>query len=1279
MKKNKRLMPVVLIITAIFFPADSFCQEHSPDLAKSSWIWTSPSPTAIGEWECYTRKTFDAPSDVTSAVVLITADNVYELYVNGKYVGEDGGADAIYWRSVERYDVTKLLVPGKNVIAARGKSLGGSAGLVVAARIESEDAEPVEFYTGAAWPARKTFEDNWNQIDFDSSKWPGAQVLNPMGQGVWGALSYPGPVSPMSVSMLSWMDIGEDFKWPDAVVFVRDYVPLTEPADFTVSVLGSRSYFEHDAACPPALGRQLCKLSPASPDGELTLLHDAGTGIVACPSVSWDGRTIYFSMVRAGDKFFRVYSIAADGSNLRQLTHGPYHDCEPAQLPDGRIMFSSTRIASRDEYHGNFASSIFAMDRDGSNITPITYHIVADHEPKVTAQGTVAFVRCDNFFERAKVETRIGHIRPDGTGGMTVLGPDRSAIGFDPRFAAERNSAWLRQNGFGSVAPLADGRIAAICQNGLVASGLLDAGGSQIEKSSIGFVPFDVSALPDGRLLCTGPGRSWIGLIDWKSGKAAKILSLDKIHSPVYLGAQPRPPVMASQLAWDIDKRFPKTGLLLCQDVFNTRQTNADLSRIKAIRIVRGKPFTLRSARHRFAHIGVEGVELGTVPLAPDGSFYVEVPADVALSIQAIDAEGRSVINETSWIYVRPGERLSCVGCHNRRTSAPKPSAMPLAARFEPVKLLGQGAPHRFRANNAANGGALNLQYDRFREAAAITLFPVTPIPGAPSGRAEEVSQLARQLKSGDVSRRISAAQMLGVLRDRSSIAALAGALKDASAQVRRNAALALSACGDRSAVKPLLAALGDKDIFVAQAANVALENLTGHSAGFNPFVSRSASKLWRDYFAQNDWAAIETQLGKMLLSEDAIAQFNAAQAMGHVGSKDSAAALRDFIAGNPDAPLRTIIAAIRSLGYLRDTQAIGLLRTLLLENMTKDPGAAPDLHELGWLQKPVYLTATAAEALGGIGTAEAIEPLIQTTPKLLDFWQYTFWCGDHSWLMGCHSSPIHYRILEALDRVRVSDIDAIVPTILKSVPIDTDRALLHETDSYENLTARVIAKSNLSREILDTCLAVLGDPKAKAADNLKDAVTASPPALSVLPHDPESRAAQIASVVCLDVKYAERFRKVFNRWRAMPPSRPRSWVCFYIARLLGRLGDPKSIDTLVDALEKDATEASFGYEDPPNVFVYKAMTPFYRAAAADALGRIDSPRAVGVLIEVLTDYDNAVSVRNAAAEALLRLSKYAPADRLAAIADSYPEVSTQRILQEARQRARLHAAASSQ
>ncbi|MHC4693918.1 MAG: HEAT repeat domain-containing protein [Planctomycetota bacterium] len=1278
MQKENHLSLAVLIIVNIWFATTSFGQQNNPDLARAHWIWTSPSPTAIGEWECYTRKTFELTAKVESAVVLVTADNVYELYVNGEYVGEDGGFDAIYWQSVERYDITRLLKAGINVIAARAKSLGDSAGLIIAVRIETESQQPIEFYTDETWLGYKTFDDNWNKVDYDSSQWPNVLALHPMGKGPWAMLTYPGPVSPMNISMLSWMDIDPDFEWPKAVVFIRDHVPLIEPANFTVSVLGSRAYFEHDAACPPALGRKLYKLTPASPDGKLKLLHDADTGLIGAPSVSWDGKTIYFSMVKPGDKFFHVYSISADGSNLTQLTHGLYHDYEPAQLPDGRIMFCSTRLGSRDEYHGNFASAIFSVNSDGSNITPITQHIVADHEPKVTAHGTIALVRCDNFFERVKVETRIHHIRPDGTGGMAILGPDRSAIGFDPTFAAERNSAWLRQNGFGSVAPLTDGRIAALCQNGLVTSGLFDSGASQIEKAPIGFVPFDVSPLPDGRLLCTGPGRSWIGLIDLKSGKIAKVLALDKIHSPVYLGQRPKPPILASQLPADTQDLSPKTGLLLCQSVFNTKQTNADISRIKAVRIVQGKPFALRSAKHRFAHIGVEGVELGTVPLAPDGSFYVEVPADVALSIQAIDAEGRSVINETSWIYVRPGERLSCIGCHNHRTFSPR-STMPLAARFKPFKLLGQGSPHRYRANNAGNGGILNLQFDRFREAAAITLFPLAPNPDGSLNRSVDVIQLSKQLESGDIPERISAAQSLALLRDRSSIPALVKALKDPSPQVRTNAALALAACGNRSAVKGLLDALNDKNAFTAQSANIALENLTAHSVGFNPFVGNSNVNSWREYFIQNDWRAIESRLIKSLLSNDSTVQFKAARALGHVGSEDGKAALRDFIRKYPDAPLRTIIAAIRSLGYLGDTQAIPLLTKIFRENMTKDPGKAQDLHELGWLQKPVYLTATAAEALGRIAAPDAVQPLVQSMPGLLEFWKYTFWCGDHSWLMGCNSSPIHYRILEALDRAQTEDIDSIVPTILKSIPIDTDRALLYETDSYENLTARVIAKSNLAPEILKACLSVLQDPNAKPAGNLNEAVTASPPAISVQPHDPQSRAAQIASIICLDKAYAPRFRKVFNQYRAMPPSRTRSWICFYLARLLGKLGDHESIDTLIASLKTDAREASFGYENPPNVFVYKAMTPFYRAASADALGRIDNPRATSVLIDMLTDFENAVSVRNAAANSLLRLSKYAPAEQLHAIAETYPEVTTRRLLMQICKQARLSTPTPSQ
>lgn len=1230
----------------------------NPDLSKADWIWTGPAPTAIGEWECYTRKAFEVGGDVSEAVVLITADNVYELFVNGKQVGEDGGYDGVYWRSVERYDITKLLKKGRNVVAARAKSLGGFGGLVVAIRVEKGQNDVAEYHTGRSWPARKTFEEGWNEADHTANGWPRATVVRKMGESPWGMLTYPGPKSPMHVSMLSWMDIGDDFAWPAGIVYVGGYIPLKEPANFTVNVLGSKAYFEHDAACPPALGRKLYKMQPANPDGIRELLCDAGDGIIAAPAVSWDGETVYFSMVKEGDKFFHIYSIDADGAALRQLTDGPYHDYEPAELPDGRVIFCSTRLGTRDEYHGNFASSIFAMNPDGSNIEPITHHIVADHEPKVTAEGTITFVRCDNFFERAKVETRIHHVRPDGTGGMTVLGPDRPAIGYDPMYAAERNSAWLRQYGFGSVAPMSDGRIAAICQNGLVFSGLFDSGVKPPEKSSLGFVPFDVSALPDGRLLCTGPGRGWIGLIDPQTGKAAKIFSGDKVHSPVYLGPRKKPASRATQLVAHNGANPEKTGYLLCQSVFNTRQTNADISRIEAVRIVRGKPFSLRSAYHRFDHIGVEGVELGTVPLAADGSFYVEVPADAALSIQAIDAEGRSVINETSWIYVRPGERLSCVGCHNSRTGSPKRSAMPLASRQRPVKLLGKGSAHRFRANNAGNGGMLNLQYDRFREAAAITLFPAKS-----RGRQQDIQRLCGLLEFGTTERKISAAQALAVLRDRSAVKSLSGALADPEAAVRRNAALALSTCGDRKAVKALAGALGDRDAAAAQAINLALENLTGRQSEFDAFSRAARTGEWKVYLEENDWNAIEADLIVRLSDSREKARISVIEAMGHIGADKSRAALRAFVKDNPDAPLRTIMAAMRSLGYLRDVEAVELLSRIVHENIAKDPGKAPDLHELGWIQRPVYLTATAVEALGRIATEQATESIIVATPKLLDFWQYTFRCGDHSWLMGCQSSVIHYRMLEALDRSTGVDLSFIVPVMLKSLPIDTDRALLYETDSYENLTARIIARSGRSDEIIETCLGVLGDKKAKVVADLREAVTASPPAISVKPQDPQSRAAQIISVVCLDSKYVDRICSTLDRYRAMEPSRTRSWVCFFLSRVLGRFESDRAVESLTAALTEDATEASFGYEDPPNVFVYKAMTPFYRAAAADALGRIGGRRSGKVLVDTLTEFENAVSVRHAAAEALLGMEYTPDPQRLGAIARDYPEVETKRTL----------------
>ncbi|MBE0536251.1 MAG: HEAT repeat domain-containing protein, partial [Phycisphaerae bacterium] len=884
--------------------------EAVADHTKASWIWTGPQPVAVGEWECYARRTFRLEETPAAASVLITADNVYELYVNGVYVGEDGGYEAIYWSSLELYDIRELLKAGDNVIAARGKSLGGSGGLLLAARVATGPDAVTELASGADWKVRLTFDDGWNQADYDDSGWQAATVVAPHGRGPWGALTYPGPVSPMSLNRLTLMDADESFVWPEGVVFVGGFVPLKEPESFTVSVLGSRAYFEHDGPTPAAMGHRLYSLVPARPDGAVSLLHDAGKGLIGSPTVSYDGRAIYFSMAPEGDFFWRVCRISSDGSGLEILTSGYFHDYDPVELPDGRIVFSSTRIGSRDEYHANVASSLFVMDADGSDIEPLTYHIVADREPKVTADGSIVMVRADNFFERAKVETRIQQIRPDGTGGMVVLGADREAIGLDAFHAAERNSAWLRVNGYGSPAPLPDGRVAAISHYGVVVSGAFNSGRFTAEKAGVEYVPYDIAGLPDGRLLCTSLGRNWIGVMDLTLGKVARIYGDEAIHSVAYLGARERPATVASHLYPPDTRRVDKTGYLLCQSVFATKQGNVDMGRAKAVRILEGRPFTLRSAMHRFGHIGVEGVELGTVPLAADGSFYVEVPADRALAIQLVDAEGRNVVNELSWLYVRPGERLSCVGCHNPRTAGPQRMTSPLAGRAEPMRLTGGAAAHRYRANNAANGGVLNLQFDRFREAGAINLYENDAQPTDAkvdvSSRRRDIDALRRQLRDGSVEARVSAAERMALLRDRRVEADLVAAMKDSAEAVRVNAALALAACGTRQAVPGLLAALEDASPLVAQAANVALGHLSGHAPNFDGFGRQAQGAAeWRKYFTDNNWPAIEVRLVAQLAGSDASSVHAAIETLGHVGGADGRAALRAYVGKNVDGPLR--------------------------------------------------------------------------------------------------------------------------------------------------------------------------------------------------------------------------------------------------------------------------------------------------------------------------------------------------------------------------------------
>jgi hypothetical protein len=84
------------------------------------------------------------------------------------------------------------------------------------------------------------------------------------------------------------------------------------------------------------------------------------------------------------------------------------------------------------------------------------------------------------------------------------------------------------------------------------------------------------------------------------------------------------------------------------------------------------------------------------IPLQPDGSFLVEVPADSLLGLETLDREGRVVGHLPPSFWVRPGENRSCIGCHEPHNSCPE-NRRPLAVKQPSARLIpaGRGETHQ--------------------------------------------------------------------------------------------------------------------------------------------------------------------------------------------------------------------------------------------------------------------------------------------------------------------------------------------------------------------------------------------------------------------------------------------------------------------------------------------------------------------------------------------------------------------------------------------------------
>src|ERR1019366_6416867 len=158
------------------------------NLNACNWIWypegnpASSAPVATR----YFRKSVPirADSALTSATLLLAADNSYIAYVNGTNVGQ--GSD---YTAATPFTVTSQLHPGANTFAIAASNSGTSenaAGLIGKLILNYADGIQTNIQMDATWKSAKTLQANWQLPSFNDSSWSSALVLGAFGISPWG-------------------------------------------------------------------------------------------------------------------------------------------------------------------------------------------------------------------------------------------------------------------------------------------------------------------------------------------------------------------------------------------------------------------------------------------------------------------------------------------------------------------------------------------------------------------------------------------------------------------------------------------------------------------------------------------------------------------------------------------------------------------------------------------------------------------------------------------------------------------------------------------------------------------------------------------------------------------------------------------------------------------------------------------------------------------------------------------------------------------------------------
>jgi len=476
-----------------------------------------------------------------------------------------------------------------------------------------------------------------------------------------------------------------------------------------------------DAAGGPGGG--ICILRIPRRDGVLepdratvTTLFDAGKGIARDPMADFGASKIYFGYRRSRDNYYHLYVMNADGSDLRQITGGAFHDYFPCPLPDGGLSFISTRCKARYLCWRPQAFVLFRMDADGVNIRPLSLANISEWTPSVMKDGRIIWMRSEYLDKGADFGHTLWAIRPDGTHPELIFG---------------NNTLNCYANG--REVPGSSEILCTLVSHGGDLNGpiaLIDVAKGRFNPQAITNITPDVKPhyhmswakqqcfrdpVPISReyFLCSHAPFDKFGLYVIDRYGNRELLYLDPeigSMSPTLLRPVAAPPVLGSG---DIPaEKSPSKGQFFVADVYQGLTPVVKRGTVKYIRVCRevradlirlpngeyqadhepfqdwyATPTHKVNGPHGWPSYVAKGV-LGIAPVEEDGSANFYAPAGKVLYFQVLDADYNEIQRMRSVMQLQAGEKRGCIGCHESRMSAPlSGGVVPMAMRLQPSTL----------------------------------------------------------------------------------------------------------------------------------------------------------------------------------------------------------------------------------------------------------------------------------------------------------------------------------------------------------------------------------------------------------------------------------------------------------------------------------------------------------------------------------------------------------------------------------------------------------------